>query len=116
MIELKKWIIDYAEDIAKHANNEKIAKNLMDIFPHPYTFYDAKAVGSISITLGTDIHSKTCEIGYWLGEDYWNKGIMKKAIKQICAMAFEGKLRNAIYKNDKIYDGLMYARISDDDK
>jgi ribosomal-protein-alanine N-acetyltransferase len=40
--ELKKWNKDYIDDVAKHANNPKIAANLRDVFPYPYTRKDAK--------------------------------------------------------------------------
>jgi ribosomal-protein-alanine N-acetyltransferase len=162
-MELKKWKIEYADSLAKHANNKNIADNLMDAFPHPYNQNNAKeyinycinldieshlyraiiedeqAIGCISISLGIDIHSKTAKIAYWLSEDYWNKGIMRKAIKEICDMAFdqlkivriyaevfyyntascivlenggfvfEGEQKKAISKNEKVYDALMYA-------
>lgn len=111
-MELKKLSYDYVSDIAIFANNKKIADNLRDIFPHPYTeknaqqfvkfcidtpeskqihraiFYDDKPVGVISLTLGEDVYAKSAEIGYWLAEPYWGKGIMTAAVKQTCRIAF----------------------------
>jgi len=110
---LRKWKIEDADNVAHFANNEKIACNLRDAFPHPYTVDDAKgyinsclnsseemklcraidvagnAVGSIGIFLGSDVYSKSAELGYWLAEEFWNKGIMTSAVKQICKEAFE---------------------------
>lgn len=111
-MELKEWSLEYADDIAKYANNKKISDNLRDIFPYPYTKADAEnfisfcisngdikqlcrailvngtAVGSISITLGEDVFKKSAELGFWLAEEYWGNGIMTKAVMQICDMAF----------------------------
>lgn len=110
---LRKWRIEDAADIAYYANNEKIANNLRNAFPYPYTMQNAigyvgscvsndetkqmcRAIvvddhvgGSIGIFLGNDVYSRSAEIGYWLGEEFWNKGIMSAAVKQICKDAFE---------------------------
>ena len=87
--ELRPWRMEDAETIARYANNPKIAANLRDAFPHPYTQRDAEtfiqscldadparccfraiavngeAVGSISLSIGEDISSKSAELGYW---------------------------------------------------
>lgn len=110
---LEKWDIRYAENVSKYANNEKIAANLRDSFPYPYTLEDARgfiqfcidsdsssmlyyaividgaAVGSIALTGGTDVYRKSAELGYWLAEPYWSQGIMTEAIARICAEGFE---------------------------
>ncbi len=87
--------------LAKYANNEKISANLRDGFPKPYTIEDAKRfkemidaqcvktyfaveykndyVGSISLTLGTDVYRKSAELGYFIVEPFWNHGIATKA-------------------------------------
>ena len=39
--ELRPWRMEDAETIARYANNPKIAANLRDAFPHPYTQRDA---------------------------------------------------------------------------
>lgn len=105
---LRPWRREDAADVAKYADNEKIARNLRDAFPHPYTLTDAQAfvnscvegdedrqlcrtieidghaVGSISLCLGSDVYSRTVELGYWLAEEYWGRGIMTEAVKQMC--------------------------------
>lgn len=160
---LRKWKLHDAKDIAYYANNKKIADNLRDAFPHPYTLKDAeefinaclaanesdkifraididsKAAGSIGVFKGSDIYKKSAELGYWLAEPCWGRGIMKQAVKQICAEAFEkldivrifaepfadniasrktlekagfvleGVMRNAAVKNGMILDYCMYA-------
>lgn len=110
---LRHWQEGDAPSIANYANNPKIAANLRDAFPSPYTLADAKAfalasmnadetaglqrvievngeaAGSVAITLGSDVYHKTAELGYWLAEPYWGKGIMSGAIRQACTEAFE---------------------------
>ena len=103
---LEKWDLKYTDDVVKHANNKRIADNLRDVFPYPYTKEDAvffikdcinndsnnilkaitvngEAVGSISVIKLNDVNRKSAEIGYWIGEEFQNKGIMKKAVKMI---------------------------------
>ncbi|MEM1484343.1 GNAT family protein [Oscillospiraceae bacterium PP1C4] len=111
--ELKKWQPDYTQSIAMYANNENIAANLRNVFPHPYTLADAEwyvnacaanseeqqlcraivvngeAVGSIGVFLKTDVYCKSAELGYWLGEPFWRQGIMSSAIRQLCSEAFK---------------------------
>ena len=88
----------------------KIAKFLRDAFPHPYNVGDAKAfielttkdtpihlftidingeaVGGIGVHLLSDIYKKSAELGYWLAEPFWGKGIVTKAIEEMVNFAF----------------------------
>ena len=156
---------NFVNDIAEYANNINVAKYLRNAFPYPYTVSDAedyikmciennnnrqicraivvdgKAVGSIGIFLQDDVYSKSAELGYWLAEDFWNKGIMTKAVKQLCEIAFEmfdivriyaepfsvnkgsrrvlekcgfkyeGTLIKNVYKNGEYLDSCIYALI-----
>lgn len=109
---LRKWCREDAADVAKYANNERIAQYLRDIFPHPYTLEDAqtfietclaenecclfqavevdgRAVGSIALSRGSDVYRKNAELGYWLAEEYWGQGIMTEAVRQICWEGFQ---------------------------
>ena len=105
---LRPWRREDAADVAKYADNEKIARNLRDVFPYPYILTDAQAfvnscvegdedrqlcraievdghaVGSIGLFLGSDVYCMTAELGYWLAEEYWGRGIMTEAVKQMC--------------------------------
>jgi len=160
--ELRKWRLSDVPGVARYANNEKIAQNLRDVFPHPYTEVHAKsylesciagegsifcraiavngeAVGSIGVFPCSDVYKKSAELGYWLAEDYWSRGIMTEAVKQICQEAFavfdivrifaepfshnigsckvlekagftyEGTMKSGVYKSGQIYDYCMYA-------
>lgn len=161
---IEQWDLKYVDDVVKYANNKRIADNLRDVFPYPYTKEDAAffindcinndeknilkaitinghAVGSISVIKLNDVNRKTAEIGYWIGEEFQNKGIMKKAVKMVIKEAFErmdivrieaeifetnipsrkvlenngfkleGRKEKSIFKNGKIMDSLIYAII-----
>jgi RimJ/RimL family protein N-acetyltransferase len=99
------------ESLVENANNVSIFNNVKDTFPHPYTYEDAswwieickeddrptstfgididgQIVGGIGIIIGSDIQRVTAEIGYWLGEKYWGKGIATEAVKQMVDYVF----------------------------
>jgi len=52
-------------------------------------FVDGKAVGNISVEQKEDVYRRDGEIGYLLLTEYWSKGIMTEAAKEICRIAFE---------------------------
>lgn len=109
---LRPWQSGDIESVQRYADNAKIAANLRDVFPHPYTLEDARwyvdscisgsedrqlcraivvdgqAVGSIGIFLKDDVYRKSAELGYWLGEPFWGQGIMTGAVRRICEEAF----------------------------
>lgn len=147
--------------LARYANNEKVSMNLRDAFPNPYTEEDARKflnmveqqeprtifaiefqgqyAGNISVTPGTDVYRKSAEIGYFIGEPFWNKGIMTRAVRLItqygfehfdivrihtgvfaynlasqrvlekCGFVKEGVFKNAICKTGGIHDEVRYA-------
>lgn len=108
---LRPWEEKDAERLAQIANNKKIYDNLRDYFPHPYTLGDAKTyieslsdnekilifaieyegvlVGNIGAFFQSDVYQKNAEIGYFLAEEFWRKGIMTKAIRAITSYVFE---------------------------
>ena len=98
--------------IARHANNLEVARQLRDRFPHPYTRDDARrfvrmatetdddprflaievdgeAAGTIGVVAGSDVERYSGEIGYWLGEPFWGRGIATEAVTLLTAHAFE---------------------------
>ena len=118
--ELREWRLSDAASLAENANNMNIWNNLRDALPHPYseengkqfivmaisqpkpaTFFaivvDGKAVGSIGISLHTDVERITAELGYFIGEKYWNRGIMTEVVKQMVAYSFANFPLRKIY-------------------
>lgn len=110
---LRRWRAEDAPELAGIVNNEKIQANLRDGLPYPYTLRDAeefisamlgadpdtayafaitvqdKVVGSISAFRRDNIHYRTAEVGYYIAEEYWGKGIATGAVKQLCEYLFE---------------------------
>lgn len=97
--------------LVANANNIKIFNNVRDVFPNPYTYDDAlwwidankqtdklttcfaidvdgEVIGAVGVVLGGDVYRISAEIGYWLGENYWGKGIASEAVKQMTEYTF----------------------------
>jgi [ribosomal protein S5]-alanine N-acetyltransferase len=152
-----------AESLARYANNIKIWRNLRDGFPHPYSLDNAKefiqmvqrqdplvffaiasareVIGGIGVMPGQDVHRLTAEMGYWLAEPYWGKGIMTEAVQRFSDWAMghlglvrifaepyshnsassrvlekagfqlEGTMRQHAIKEGRLVDMLLYAKI-----
>jgi RimJ/RimL family protein N-acetyltransferase len=162
---IRDWRGSDAPSLARHANNRKIWRNLRDFFPHPYTLDDARrwiesttaadattsfaievdgeAVGGIGLHPGRDVHRRSAEIGFWLGEPFWGRGIMTEAVQAVTRHAFdvlglsrvhasvfewntasarvlekagytlEATLRRAVVKDGKTIDALLYAIVDE---
>lgn len=158
---LREWKHSDLENLVENANNINIASNMRDGFPFPYTHEHGRqwieiakdndcffaitvkneAVGGIGLTPGEDIERISAEVGYWLGEVHWGRGIISSALKGVVDYGFnelklerifavpleqntasrrvlekngfdlEGILRNSVIKFDKIYNQTLYARI-----
>ncbi len=158
---LRPWRPDDIDDLIFHGNNPRVAAFMTDQFPHPYTreaavqfidkttqhipsqvfaiTIDDKAIGGIGIFPQNDISRKNAEIGYWLGETFWNNGIITKCITKIvsygfltfdidrifarpfgtniasqkalekCGFVLEGRFHNTWIKNNERFDELVYA-------
>src|SRR5688572_29645751 len=97
------------DSLVEHANNRNIWLNLRDGFPHPYlkrdgreflrrmrtarpetTFaiaVDGQAVGAIGFVLRDDVDRVSSEVGYWLGEAFWGRGITTEALVAVTQYA-----------------------------
>ena len=160
---VRSWDWRDRDAIVRHANNRNVWINLRDRFPHPYTTADARrwlemvvgskpetnfaisvageAVGGIGFTVQSDVARRSAEIGYWLGESFWGRGIATDALIAVTDYAFsnydvcrlfahvfawngasarvlekagyvcEGRMRNSVTKDGQTIDQLMYAMI-----
>ena len=101
-MELRPWRKQDAQALSVIANNRNIWNNVRDRLPNPYTVLDALewightsqqqppqnfailvdglVVGNIGAVLQDDVYRKTVEIGYFVGEPHWGKGIATKAV------------------------------------
>lgn len=163
---IRTWRKDDVDSIVPMADNRAVARNLRDRFPHPYGRKDAKAwirnaraarpecmfaidvegkaVGGIGLHPQEDIHRRSMEIGYWLGEPFWGRGITTEAVRALTRYAFqtfdvarvyayvyewnppssrvlekagyrlEGRLRKAVTKDGTTMDMLVYGFTEDD--
>lgn len=162
-ITIRNWKKTDASSLAAALSNKNILNNLRDRLPYPYTEKDAeeyidfilnsnpndtfayaidvdgRAVGSIGAFRQRNIHFRTAELGYYLSEEYWGRGIMTIAVKQICEKLFsetdilrifaepfennagsrrvlekagfqlEGILKNNAFKNGKVLNMALYS-------
>lgn len=163
LCKIRKWELSDATDLSVALSNKKIQDNLRDGLPYPYTEQNAaeyissmisadenetfafavtvddKVIGSIGVFRQGNIHRQTAELGYYIAEEYWGKGVMTEAVKQICEYVFdksdiiriyaepfayntascrvlekagfqyEGTLRKNAVKNGKVIDMKMYS-------
>lgn len=110
--EIRKWKLADAKDLAVALSNKKVQDNLRDGLPYPYTEQDGldyistmlaadesntfafavsadgKVIGSIGAFRQDNIHRQTAELGYYISEEYWGKGIVTEAVKQLCDYVF----------------------------
>lgn len=110
-ITLRPWNLSDIDSLVEYANNPKIAQNLTNGFPHPYTReagekfiahatsgappnilaieIEGRASGGIGIHPQQDIMCRNAELGYWLAEPFWGKGIMSAAVRQMVKYGFD---------------------------
>jgi RimJ/RimL family protein N-acetyltransferase len=151
-----------ALSIFKHANNRNVSRTLRDRFSYPYTIESAKefltrstskeprnnfcieingaAAGGIGVHIGEDVHRHVASIGYWIGEEFWGRGVMSEVVPAFvnhcfatlplhriyaeayqnnpasarilekAGFALEGRLRKNVIKDGQILDSLLYAK------
>lgn len=105
LVTLRPWQKTDRHVLTALANNILIWNNVRDRLPHPYKLHHAdefinfcmtkrpapvlaieangEVAGCIGLELQDDIYRLTAELGYWVGEPYWKKGIATKAVQQM---------------------------------
>jgi len=164
---LRPWREGDKPSLVRHANSYEVWRRLRDGFPHPYTLEDAgrwisfcrrqepqtqfaievdgEAVGGTGLEPGTDVGRRSAEIGYWLGEAFWGRGISTAAVRSLtgyglntlgltrifavpfadsfasmrvlekCGYIREGTMRRSAIKEEAVLDHVLYA-ITDRDR
>jgi RimJ/RimL family protein N-acetyltransferase len=160
---IRDWARSDKAAVLRHANNRKVWRNLTHRFPHPYAEADAdwwfgflermpepthwaievqgEAVGGIGVMVGEGVFAKSGHFGYWLGEEYWGRGIMTQAVAVVapyamsrfglvrleapvfawnpasmrvlekCGFSKEGVLTASVFKDGELVDQVLYARV-----
>src|SRR6266545_3065107 len=120
---IRPWRPGDEESLVAHANNYNVWRNMRNRFPHPYTAEDARewihrtgeesprtnfaivvdgeAAGGIGLVLNGDIHRCSAEIGYWLGEAFWGRGVVTEAVRAMTQWAFDN------FNLSRIYAGVL---------
>ncbi len=160
---LRPWRAGDEASLVRHANNRNVSGNMRDRFPYPYTPADADewigkasaetptlnfaiviekdAAGGIGLVPGADVFRRSAEIGYWLGEPFWGRGIVTEAVRVVTDYAFatldvgrveawvfgwnpasmrvlekagyalEGRARRAVTKDGRTGDRVLYGLV-----
>lgn len=128
-VTLRKWRLEDAEELACAINNKKVQDNLRDGLPFPYSKADAewyinemlnadenstfafavtaegRVAGSIGAFRQANIHCRTAELGYYIAEPFWGKGVGTAAVNQICRYIFENTDIIRIFAEPFAYNG-----------
>ncbi len=167
-IQIRAFHINDVDALVKYANNKNISKYLRDSFPFPYTEENAiswinyvkknsfnlafaianeiELIGSISALPQIDVHRFSAEVGFWIGEPFWNQGIISKILPEFCNYLFskynfnrltanvfdgngaskkvlektgfilEGTLRNNVFKENNFFDQYIFGLLKEDFK
>lgn len=160
---IRPWTDKDVDNLVKYADNINIWNNLRNYFPHPYTTdhakswisssaaatpiinfaidFEGEAIGGIGLIFNTDVYVLSAEIGYWIGEPFWGKGIATEAIRQMTEYSFyyfdivriyaevfennkasmralekngfylEGVRRKSVFKNNLLMDDYIWVKL-----
>lgn len=160
---IRRFRKDDIDALVRHANNRNVWLNLRDVFPHPYERHHAREwldnvqsmdpgvafaianaqelIGGIGLHMQTDVLRRSAELGYWLGQPFWGKGIATRAVRGMTAWGFanldvnrifayvfgwnapsarvlekagfvlEGRMRQAVCKDEQLTDLLVYGML-----
>ena len=105
---LRALTLDDAPDLQRYADNELVWRNLFEGFPRPYTLADAQdwcavtshspamgyvwgielegqIVGCISVRPESGWMRCNAEVGYWIGQPCWGRGVTSDALGLVTA-------------------------------
>lgn len=159
---LRPWRLDDLDSLVASANDESVSRGLRDRFPYPYTGDDGhawlmravdesdrswaveiggQAVGGVGLHFGADVHRHAAELGYWLAQRHWGRGVMTAVLRAFVPRALqvfplyrlhatvyetnpasarvlekagferEGVQKSAVVKRGELLDVIVYARV-----
>lgn len=161
MVSLRDFTDNDIDSLVTILNNESVTQFLSTKIPSPYTPEDAKwwvsegskgdlikgisvngqLAGCIGVTRGEFEYQKSGEVGYWVAQEFWRKGIASLALMQMsdyvfsntdivrlfasvfsgnaasmglllnCGFTQEAVLQKAIYKNGQFYNNHIFAKL-----
>jgi len=162
VIELRELKSDDREWLVRYLNNEQLVRYLASRIPQPYSFEDANWWVEVGSKEGAFVRAITfdgafcgvigaytkeaeyahaAELGYWVAQEYWNKGIASKAVTEFTELVFttteiqrlyavvsapnlasiqvmnkagyslEGILRKSVQRHGQFYDEHLFARL-----
>lgn len=161
MVLLRQFSANDAPLLVTFLNNPMVTRYVTAAIPQPYSIDDAmwwiahsqasnlikaieyqgEFVGCISAQRGDFEYNRSAEIGYWLAQPFWSKGIMTKAVNLFCdqlyketdlarlsvsvvtnniascrvleknGFGFEGKRKAISCKNGEFFDENMWAKL-----
>ena len=116
---LRSWREGDEEPLSRHASNRNIWNWVRDFFPYPYTLRDAtswvrsnktyqlptnmaievdgEAVGNVGYTVRDDLYRYNAEVGYWLAEPYWGRGIITEVMPAMVNYIFNNTQVNRVF-------------------
>lgn len=124
---VRPWTAGDEASLVAHANSRAVWRSLRDRFPSPYTPADADrwlravtaeaapldwaievdgaAAGGIGLVPGIDVERVGAEIGYWLGESVWGRGLATAAVRAVTGHAlfvlgFERVFAHVFHSNE----------------
>lgn len=122
---IRDFQLDDIDALVKYANNYNIFRWVKDNFPYPYSNRDAEQwitvsrntndglnyaittqkelIGGIGVKFKEDVYRYSWELGYWLGEPFWGKGIATEAVKVFTKYLFSHYNIRSITAN--VYEG-----------
>lgn len=107
---LRPWRLDDLDSLVASANDDSVSRGLRERFPYPYGGDDGRAwlaraagefdrawaleldghaVGGIGLHPDGDRHRRSAELGYWLAQRLWNRGVMTKVVAAFAPRAME---------------------------
>ena len=89
------YTLNHAEEFIERSQEETLKQESYNLM----IFHNGKMLGGIGLR---DLYNKSCQVGYWLGKQYWGNGFATEALKSILDLGFGQLNLEKIYAAYKI--------------